>query len=114
RRARRRRSLLADPAPAAATLRPAAANAAARAAAARGLRRDPRLPRARGAARVDVRADPRRAGGARARDLARRKGCRRRPLAAPVLRDGSAALPRHARPVHGQRLLRAPTLLPQL
>src|SRR5205085_819856 len=57
----------------------------------------------RPAPRLDVRAHARRAGRTRARDLVRRQGGRRRALAPPVLRDGTAALPRHARAVHGER-----------
>ena len=42
------------------------------------------------------------------------EGGRRRPLAAAVLRDGAAALPRHARAVHDQRARRARGVLRQL
>ena len=45
----------------------------------------------------------RRAGRARARDLGGGEGGRRRSLAARLLRDGAAALPRAARAVHDQR-----------
>ena len=116
RRDRRRRlcALLAPGARAARAHAAAAAPAPARAAAARRLRGHPRLPRPRAAA--DRRDDPdaRRPGRARAGDLADRQGRRRRPLAAPVLRDGAAALPRHARAVHDQRAGRARGVLRQL
>ena len=88
--------------------------AAARAPAARRLRRAPRLPRRTAPARVVLRADDARPGVPRARHLARRTLGRRPPLAAAVLRPRAAALPRHARPVHGQRARRARGVLRQL
>ena len=62
----------------------------------------------------DVRAHDRRPGLPRARDLARRQGRRRRPLAAAVLRDGADALPRDPDPVHDQRPRGARVVLRQL
>src|ERR671934_213615 len=59
-------------------------------------------------------ADARRPGGAGARDLVRRKGGRRRFLAAAVLRDGAAPVPRPARPVLGEWDRRARVVLRQL
>jgi hypothetical protein len=56
------------------------------------------VPQPSAAARLGLRADGRRPGGARARDLGGRTGSRRRPLAEDLLRDGAAALPRAARP----------------
>ena len=84
--------------------RAAAAAAPARTARARGLRRHPRLPRAHRPARRVVRLHRRDPGRARARDLGDRAGGGDRALAADLLRDGPAALPRPARPVHAERL----------
>src|SRR5207237_7816451 len=55
-----------------------------------------------------------RPGVPRPRDLARREGSRRRPLAEAVLRDGAAPLPRHPRPVHDQRPRRPRVVLREL
>src|SRR5664279_422692 len=101
--ARRRDALLDPPALAAAANAPAAAVPSDRASASRGLPRAALVPRDAAAAALDVRADARRPGRARARDLVRREGGRRRPLAAAVLRHGTAALPSHARTVHRER-----------
>ena len=97
-------ALLDAAAPAAPAHAAAAAQAAARAAAARGLPRrctrsaaTPRAARSMFALTLVVQA---------VRVLAiwcAGQGGRRRPLAAAVLRDGAAALPRHARAVHGER-----------
>ena len=91
--------------------RAAAAAAPRRAAAARGLRGNPRLPGAPVAAGRRVRAHALRAGGARAGDLAGGEVGRRRPVAARLLRDGAAALPRHARALHDQRARRPRSVL---
>src|SRR5207245_294348 len=103
--------LLATDAPAARLVRAASAEAARRAAAALGLRGDPRVSSARGAARGRLRADARGAGAAGARDLERREGRRRRTVAARLLRDGPAAVSCVARAVHDQRDRRARVVL---
>ena len=61
-----------------------------------------------------VRAHGRHPGGSRARDLGDGARGRDRPLAADLLRDGPALLPRPARPVHAQRLRGARGVLRQL
>ena len=95
-------------------LRPVLAALAGRGGPARRVSRGPRLPDAAAAARRGVRAHARGAGGARARDLVRRQGRGSRALAAAVLRDGAAALPRHAHPVHDQRARRQGVVLREL
>ena len=86
----------------------------ARAGAAAGLRRHPRLPPACPAARVDAPPDDRRPGRADPRHLAGRSFRRRGCVAACLLRHGPAALPRDADPVHDQRPGRPRGLLRQL
>ena len=54
------------------------------------------------------------AGGAHPRDLGGREGGRDRPRPAHLLRVRAAALPRHARAVHAERLRRAGGVLRQL
>src|SRR5207253_8650542 len=83
----------------------------------RPARRLPRTPRVREeteGAWLGVRAHGRRSGCARARDLVRRQGRRRRPFAAAVLRDGAPAVSRDARAVHNQRARRAGIVLREL
>ena len=70
---------------------------------ARRVPRGARLPDEAAAARGVFALTRRSASGPCARHLVRREGRRSRPLAAAVLRDGAAALPRHARAVHDQR-----------
>src|SRR5262249_47274178 len=112
---RARRALLFAPhARGAATVRAAPPPPEARASAARVLRSRARLSRARWADGLDLPPDPRRAGRACPRDLDGREGRRRRPVPAPVLRDGPAALPRAAGAVHDQRHRRARGVLRQL
>ena len=93
---------------------PLLAPPAARPAAARVLRGRPCLPLARPAARQCLRADVHAAGDPRVGDLGDGEGGRHRPLAARLLRDGAAVLPRPARPVHAERLRRARGVLRQL
>ena len=91
-----------------------AAAAPARAAGAGGLRRRARVPRPQRSPARAVRVHRRDPGRAGARDLGDGEVGRDRPLAAPLLRDGAALLPRPARPVHAQRLRRAGGVLRQL
>ena len=110
----RLRAVLALRAPAAAPAAPARSRACSSTSrCARSTRRCTSTARTSGCCRR-LRADARRPGLARARDLARREGGRRRPLAAAVLRDGPAALPRDARAVHDQRARRARVVLREL
>ncbi len=78
------------------------------------LRRRPRLPRPAGSPDLALLLHGRDPGRARARDLGVFPGGRDRALAADLLRDGAALLPRPARPVHAQRLRRAGGVLRQL
>ena len=80
----------------------AAPPAAARAAPARALRGRPRLPRPPAPARRGLRAHGRGPGRPHARDLGDGALGRDRALAADLLRDGPAVLPRPARPVHAR------------
>ena len=98
---------------AAAHAAPARAGAA-RPCAALVLRRRAPLPRPSAPARRSVRLHDGRAGGARARHLGVRAGGRHRARPAHLLRDGAAVLPRHARPVHAQRLRHPRGVLRQL
>ena len=85
-----------------------------RAPAPRLLRRRSRVPLARPSARRRLLADVRAPGDPGALDLGGREGRRHRSLAARLLRDGAALLPRPARPVHAQRVRGARGVLRQL